>query len=443
MIYVHQPQLPITYAQLYFSTHLSSSNSSKHRLSGVSPAIRILTQRQLQRGTKRASRSQFTNDIESLGTELQMTHRGYSHSVGAVVLSRTLPQLMALLQEALTSPRFDEDEVEQSKRAYIAELEARYDDDHSLAWLWLSRRLHINHPLWHNYSIERNQVETISIDELKRAWDQVFSPNALLPCFTSDLSKAEISDLVNPLKNALNHSSNQNPWQPIKLPVLPPITDTTLTLIHKPAKQQALLFIAHPTLPPEHPQSLALYVALCALGGTFSSPLMQEVRNKRGLSYGAHAGIRGEAQSRFVCLHTAPDAHQALETLTVMLDVYRQGAQGNLSDIEIEFAKNYLINAHPFSIETAAMRAALIAHAQLMGLNPDWVLKQPDRIRPLSFEDIRQAAREHLSLNHLELLVFGDQEKAMNTLEVDLKKVISIKRVIRAEAIASPNVLYT
>ena len=440
MIYVHQPQLPITYAQLYFSTYLTPSPLQKE-ITPCTPAVRILTQRQLQRGTQRATRSEFINEIESLGTELQLTHRGYAHSVGAVVLSRTLPKLMLLLQEALTEPRFDPDEVEQSKRAYIAELEARYDDDHSLAWLWLSRRIHISHPLWHDYSIERTDIETIDWQDLQEAWKEVFAPQSLLPCFTSNLEQSEVETLLRPLVESLEQTQPKTGWQPALLPSLPPITHNTLTLVHKPGRQQASIFIAHPTLPPTHPQSLALYVALCALGGTFSSPLMHEVRIKRGLSYGAHAGIRGEAQSRFVCMHTKPEAEQATETIKVMLEVYAQGVQGLLSNRDVEFAKNYLINAHPFTIETPAMRAALTAHSQLMNIPPDWLLRQPERLQPLSFEAIRKAAQDHLSLERLEILVFGDQTQALQGIEQELKTFIPIQQVIRVNAKDSAELL--
>ena len=439
MIYVQQANLPISYIQLYFPHQqadalkidkgVGSINSHCHPV-----ALRVLAQRQVLRGTKRATREQFINEVEQFGTEIQLTHRSYAHSVGIVALSRTISQLMPLLQEALTEPRLDVDEVEQSKRAYIAELEARYDEDHSLAWLWLSRRLFYGHQLWENYSVESKHIEELTPEMISEAWPNIFSASTVLPCITSDLSVSQINTSLNPLLKALPHSS-------LNLECITPLIkreQNRLSLVHKPNKKQALLFIAHPTLPPEHPQSLALQVALCALGGTFSSPLMYEVRTKRGLSYGAYAGIKGEGKARFVCLHTTPDAQQALDTLEVMLSVYNKAVLGELTDEQINFAKEYLINAHPFSIETPAMRAALTANSQLMGINANKVLNLPNWISPLTVDEIRQAAKDHLSLTGLDILVFGDQEKALLGIDKQIQNLIHIDQTQILSATAMP-----
>ncbi|MAD61905.1 MAG: hypothetical protein CMH49_10415 [Myxococcales bacterium] len=444
MIYVPQPQLPITYIQLCFSIHhsdlLSLSNSDS---APQSSALRILTQRQLQRGTQRIDRANFIRQIENLGTELQLTHRGYAHSVGAITLTRTLPQLSDLLQQAIIEPAFNSDEIEQSKRAYISELEARYDDDQSLAWLWLSRRLHLNHVLWGDYSIEAKHIEAIKVEEMQQAWPKLFNRTRFLPSFTSDLAKDKLSAMIEPLYDDLSwgevkSTSSSSLFQPCTLASLDPLSKTNLTLVHKGGKQQALIFIAHPTIALDHPQALALFVALCALGGTFSAPLMHEIRTKRGLSYGAHAGIKGEGHCRFVCVYCTPEAPQVSEALMVMLQVYQRGGRGELSDNEIQFAKDYLINAHPFSMETPAMRAGMLANSSLMGIDPNLFFTQAERIKKLSPQEIRQSAQEHLSAQKLEILVYGDQEQIGDTLLNELQSSIAVDQVIRVKAKDGP-----
>ena len=450
IVYVSQAHLPITYIQLHFSIHhddlksLIEESTLKKRMIPQSSALRILTQRQLQRGTLSMERATFVREVENLGTEIQLTHRAYSHSIGAVVLTRTLGKFIDLLHQAITEPAFNPKELAQSKRAFISELEAKYDDDQSLAWLWLLRRIYLNHSLWNDYSITPQHVKSISLDDVQQAWPLLFKQNRFLASLTSNESRERLNSLIDPIykslcwgdNNKLDLSSSE--FQPSTLSSLPRLTKTNLTLVHKSGKQQAILFIAHPTIEPNHPQALALYVALCALGGTFSAPLMQEIRNKRGLSYGAHAGIKGEAQSRFVCLHCSPEAPQAAEALLVMIEVYQRGGKGQLSDDEILFAKNYLINAHPFSIETPAMRAGLSANAKLMGIDPSLIFTQAERIQKLSPKQIRQAAQDQLADQQLEILVFGDQDQISEDLESRLRTAVSVERVIKVEAKGSP-----
>lgn len=420
MIYQNQAHLPITYVQLHFR-HLSNE---------LSPALRVLTQRQVLRGTRRSNRECFINEVESLGTELVLTHRRYAHSIGGVVLSRTLPQLVRLLDEAINEPRLDQDELAQSKRAYIAELEARYDDDHAMAWLWLARRLHAQHPLWEDYAVDHADIEAVSIELVREAWSHTFHPEVMLPCVTSDRSQEEILEALSILQRPSPRNMINTRELDHRSSILAPLSQSTLTLIHKPNKRQATIFIAHPTLNSNHPQALALEVALCALGGTFSSPLMQEVRVKRSLSYGAFAGLKGEANARFICLNATPDAKDAVETLEVMLSVLDRGAQGELSDEAFLFARDYLINAHPFSIETPAMRAGLSANATLLGLDPKRFLETPTLLKPLSAAEIRQAAIDHISMKHLEVLIYADQEAELRGAIDKLKSLFPFDRVL-------------
>ena len=455
MILVAQNQLPITHAQIYF-THDPDLDPT-----GRSVALRVLAQRQLLRGTRRLSRSQFMSEVGQLGTELMLIQRRFAHSISAVVLSRKWSALMDLITEAITEPLQCPHEFAQNKRAYQAELAARYDMDATLAWLWLSRRLFHKHPwLRAGVAITAEDIELIEIDDIKEIWPELFSPRRLLPCFTTDLTTHQVTPSIQRLSDRLDHlnltsSNNQelthqgSEYQeasPHSSPLLcrikslTPLSEANLTLVHKAGRKQAMVFIAQPSLSPHHPDHLTLSLAICALGGTFSSPLMQEIRVKRGLSYGAHAGVRGEGEARYITFHATPEAPDVIETVSVMHQVLSRGAQGDLSDEEISFAKDYLINAHPFNIETPAMRTALIARAQLQGLDPNEVLNIPQRLSAITPDQVREVAMTHLSTRGLEVLVLGDHSSggSLSDLVEGLSKIWSFAQVIHTDATSSP-----
>lgn len=165
MILVTHNQLPITHLQLYF-THRSDPSPS-----GRSVALNTLTQRQVIRGTRHRSRAQFMSAVGQLGTEVNLIQRRFAHSLSAVVLSRKWNDLMELIIEGLSEPRLCPDEFAQSKRAYQAELAARYDMDAPLAWLWLSRRVFYKHQwLRAGVSVTHGDIERITLDEVRAVW---------------------------------------------------------------------------------------------------------------------------------------------------------------------------------------------------------------------------------------------------------------------------------
>ena len=198
MILVPQKQFPITYLQLYFS-HPPQADPD-----GKSVALHTLAQRQLLRGTHRLSRANFIGEVGMLGTEISLIQRRFAHSISGVVLSRKWESLMELIIEALTEPSLCPDELAQSKRAYQAELAARYDMDAALAWLWLSRRIFKRHSwLWAGVSVTHDDIEQVTHDEVRETWSKIFDSRYLLPCLTTDLSVEQVTPTLLHLSNML------------------------------------------------------------------------------------------------------------------------------------------------------------------------------------------------------------------------------------------------
>ena len=168
---------------------------------------------------------------------------------------------------------------------------------------------------------------------------------------------------------------------------------------------------------PDHPHRNALKLAIVALGGTFSSPLMQEVRVKRGLSYGAQASLHEDAGLGLMVMNTTPEVGHLAQTLHVMLDVFKRGSQGELTAEEIDFARQYLVNSHPFNIETPAMRASLIARSHLQGIDPQSQLHLDQTYAQISNQDVNQAAQMYLNVDAFEVIALGDLKQMQDQLK--------------------------
>ncbi len=193
-----------------------------------------------------------------------------------------------------------------------------------------------------------------------------------------------------------------------QMPALAPLRRARLTLVRKAQRRQAQVLVAQPAPPPDHADAWALRVGLAALGGTFSSPLMQEVRVKRGLSYGASAVLREEGACGTVTLSATPEGADAGETLEVMLEVLRRGCAGGLTGEEVDHARRYLVNAHPFRVETPAMRASLMARAELQGTPIERELEAPRFVEAVTAAAANEALSAHLSAERVEVLVLSD-----------------------------------
>jgi glycerophosphoryl diester phosphodiesterase/predicted Zn-dependent peptidase/chorismate mutase len=431
LIYTHNPMFPMTFCQLIFK-----GGACVDAL-GV-PAARLLCQRQLLHGTQKKSRAVFLEAVEGLGTQLHLLTKSYAFGLSFTALTRNLQPLFSLLEEALTQPGLNHEEIAHTQRAFSAELESKWDHDGALAWSWLWRRLTRDHPMWTWASVTPAQVMSLDVEEIASHWAELHARERLLSCVSSDALKPTLSPLFEQLSARLPSSptlsvrgSGRTHLQ--HMPPLPELNAPRLTLVHKPGRQQAQVFIAHRVIPRDHPHRHALKLAVCALGGTFSSPLMQEVRVKRGLSYGASATLIDEGACAFFSLNATPDLNDVAQTVAVMREVLRRASDGGLTHQEIQFARDYMINAHPFRIETPAMRAALVAQSTLLNIDPQESLQLDLVYRALEDEHAREAAARYLTADLIDVLILTDITQ-LGAQRAELEREVAVAEVIDADA---------
>jgi zinc protease len=141
------------------------------------------------------------------------------------------------------------------------------------------------------------------------------------------------------------------------------------------------------------PDFLAAYVANHIVGGgSFSSRLYDEVREKRGLAYSVgtylgpfdHGAIFGGA--------TATRADRADESIALIESELRRFAAEGPTEAEVAKAKSYLIGNYPLRFDSSAEIAGQLLAIQLDELGIDYVNRRNDLIRAITVEDVRRAA---------------------------------------------------
>ena len=145
-------------------------------------------------------------------------------------------------------------------------------------------------------------------------------------------------------------------------------TGLRLTLVDKPERTQSQILMGQPAPRWQHPDFLALQVATTAFGGTFTARLMNEVRSKRGLSYGASARVGQGRGAKALVVHVFPSLEQTPETLALVLGLWKTWVTDGVTDDEVEFTRGYLANSFAFSIATPEDRLELRTGLELAGM---------------------------------------------------------------------------
>ncbi len=383
----------------------------------------------LARGAAGKSRTELDAAFDALGTSLGVGTNHDSSSFGFSVLHEHLDAAMALFADVLLRPDFPAKESEKLRRELAASLDELRDDDGALAQRFFPRALYGDHPYGRSVIGNSQTLERMN-SELARRWhERVMVKTNLVFGFAGAISAAEASALVDGyFGHVPSHGAGEKALLSAR-PALAPKTGLRLLLIDKPERTQSQILIGQPAPAWSHPDFLPLSIATCAFGGTFTARLMNEVRSKRGLSYGTSARLSHARGPKALTCHVFPSLEQTAETLELVLRLYQEWADQGLRPDEADFVRGYLSSSFAFQLATPEDRLDLQLSIALCGLPADYGTRYAEKVRAVSDQQIAHAMQQHLRPRDLQICIVSTADALRPRLEQAGLKFDSIETV--------------
>jgi zinc protease len=156
------------------------------------------------------------------------------------------------------------------------------------------------------------------------------------------------------------------------------------------------------------PDFFPAYVLNQILGaGGFSSRLMDEVREKRGLTYGIASYIVDKDLAKTWQGSFASANEKVAEAISVVEEEWRKAATGKVTDKELEDAKTYLTGAYPLRFDGNGTIAGILTGMQLNGMDRSYIDTRNDKVNAVTKEDIARVAERILDAKELTFVVVG------------------------------------
>jgi zinc protease len=322
----------------------------------------------LSRGAAKKSRAEIDAAFDALGTSLDVLTDYDSVTFEFTVLKEKLDVALALLADVLLRPDFAKKEADKLRRELSAHLDELRDEDGQLARRFFARALYGEHPYGRTVLGTEASLESLTFDRA-RAWhERVLRGGSVVFGIAGDVVAEEIAKKLERHFGAL-------PAGEVALMPRPTVArrhGMRITVVDKPERTQSQILIGQPAPRWSDPTFLGLQVATTAFGGTFTARLMEEVRSKRGLSYGASARLGHGRGARALVAHVFPSLEQTVETLALVLGLYRDWVVDGISDEETTFARGYLGKSFALSLATPEDRLELAVALQLTDMPRDY-----------------------------------------------------------------------
>lgn len=293
-----------------------------------------------------------------------------------------------LLRLALGAPRFDTEAVERIRGQILAGLRRETTSPNDIAGKRWWETAFPGHPYGRPTGGTLDSVPGIAADDLKAYAGRVFARDTLKVAIVGDVDPVAAGRLVDHAFGGLPAKARLG-----EVAAAAPLGLGRREVIELDVPQAVVVF-GGPGVPRRDPDFFAAFVLNHILGGgSFTSRLYNEVREKRGLAYSVYTALSWYDHAALFRGTTATRADRAAETLDVIdREIRRLAAEGPTED-ELAKAKSYLKGSYALAFDTSTKIAGQLVQIQLDGLGVDYIDRRGGLIDAVTLADVRRVAK--------------------------------------------------
>lgn len=372
-------------------------------------------------GTLARTAPEVAQAFAELGTELEEHIDTDQVQLQLVALSRNLDRALDLLCELLQTPRFDPADWKRAQARRIDEIHRRIDEPEHLADDLFAKILYGDHPYGHPFLGTIDSVRAISVDDLRGFWATRYAPANMSFILVGDVDERAVADRFARRMRAPAHAAPST-WP--AAPPMPKPRPARVVLVDRPGAAQSQLRVGHIGAARGTPDFAALSLLETVLGGSFTSRLNLNLREKHGYSYGARASFE---------LHSVPGPFVASTgvrtdaTAAALKEMVAEiaGMRAPLSEAELVKGRllviNSIVEAFGDGSETTGYLADLATHR----LPLDSWSKLPAELAALDVAALTRVAARAFHPEELTILVVGDRR----VVEPELRALPFVKSI--------------
>ena len=316
-------------------------------------------------------------------------------------LKENAPEAMRLLQLALTRPRFDNDALQKVRAQIIQSLQQDQAEPQRVAARGFSRSFFGDHAYAHAVNGEIGSIASITAADLRDFARGHWVKSGLKVAVAGDISAPALAKLLG--ETFLPVSGANAP----ALPNVGRLGTPGVHVIALPVPQPTAVF-GLPGIMRHDPDFIPGYVANHILGGgDFSSRLMEEIRVKRGLTYGISTSLTAYSKAAVMQGSVATRANAIRQTVQVVKDTLANFAKNGPTQQELDDAKTYLTGSFPLAFASNSGTASQLGTYLRQNLDIGYVARRNSLIQAVSLEDVKRVARRLYDPARLTVVIGG------------------------------------
>ena len=394
---IRYTRLPAVALRLVSHAGRWTEREGERGLSGMSAVLS-------RHGTARWDSGELARLQDARGLRMGASASLDDRVVAVRTLSEELPLAVEMLAQLARHPTFPADHVEREIDTAVQSLRHRRSSPDLLSGEKLAERLHPGHP-YGDPPASAEELRAITSERLGRWQAQRFGPESALLVAVGDLDPLHLEELVR---------AQLEEWPRAELPPRPspvaPAAVEEVLLVDRPASEQATICMGLPAPARTDPQWATVRLLSTVLGGGASSRLFLELRERRGLTYGAGCGYDAGHYGGDLTIHLSCSTGKVEEALEATVTEIRRLGRDGVSEHELEVARRALLGGLPMAASSLGGLASLFGTRWLFGLPEQAWSRLGDELAAIGPEQLREAALRWLNPDRAHCVVVGRAE---------------------------------
>jgi len=389
------------------------------------PGVAGMVASVLPQGTKNKTPEELEEEIELLGSSINMYAGREELTLSASSLSRNFDKTVSLMKEILLEPRWDTAEFSIAQTSTMNSIIQAEAQPTRVASLMFNKLLYGTDNIFgYNTRGTRESVEKITMDDLKAYYNNNFSPSVTSIQVAGNVSKEQVLAALKPLE--LDWKSKEIAFNKYGVPANP--EKSQIYFVDIPGSRQSVIYVGYLALTRDDPDYVKADFINYRLGGAFTSIINQILREEKGFTYGAYSTFQ-ELKVKAPFVESASVRSDAtFESLKIIIDEMEKYRNG-ISENDLQFIKNCMILSNARRFETNGSLVGMLSTMSKYGFPDDYIRNEENVIRGITVEEHKAITDKYIVPDKMYYVVVGDAATQLKPLEkLGFGKPVLVKR---------------
>ncbi len=382
---------------------------------GKKPGLANLAAEALLFGTKTYTKDQIQESLDFLGASYYSAAGTEVAEVGMSFASADTGKVLPILKSILTEPAFDGKEFEKRKKRMLMELVQNREVPRQVIGAYFKKFLFGDHPYGNPVSGTQESVKSINLEDIKTFYRDNYKSADSVIAIVGDFKTAAMKKKIAKLLKGWNPKGSSVAVD--TKAALPNFSQNRLLLVNKGDATETQFLIGHFGILYNNPDYIGVQVINTILGGRFTSWLIQELRVKAGLTYGARSlfSTYKNAGTFYISSYTRTSKTEA--AIDLALKVLDRLHSEGIDEETLVSAKNYMKGQYPPRYETTGRLANLLTDMFFYNYDESFINDFQKNVEGLTLAKTKELIKKYFSKDNLQFVLIGQADAIRDTVK--------------------------